>query len=311
MVNKSKKAALYKLYGYIISPIDVVDFVPVIFTKGGNYYLAESKDGIINDFVKIEVAEHDTEDNIAITYIPKQNIIETNIIETRLKGQNTLYCYQGPDNQTRIGEFSDLTSDLSKLLKQKVCNEFANLSIAKFLGLTGIRFQIIKAINNEYRKRHMNFRMSEPDIDQFVDIKTLDELDEVIKQTGMQVNLDPDFGWNDLMYIYKNYVLIRDRKIRYKAFKKHYLAFDVLEIFFSNSGRATDTIVENNEVFHDALRNEMIPAVDDEKDFARCYWLEKGYTSSPDSQTSDDFTTEETENKKNKYKKYRLALQAD
>jgi|GEM_PF-6199710 len=309
MASNFKIVAPYKLYGYVIPPIDVVDFLPLVYTNNDQFYFAESENGIINDFVQFRVAEDAGQNNSAIDYIPGQNIIKTVITKTRSKGQNTLYCYKGPDNQIMIGEFFDLVSYLSSLLVHKDCNEFARLTLARFLGLTGMRFQLIDSINKSYRQKTMNFRIAEPDIDQFVELKDFDDLDQVIRQTAELINITAHFDWNDFMYIYKDNVLIADYRMDYDDFKDYHLAFQILETFFSKSRRATEAIVSNKAVFHDALYSEMVPAIDDEEDFGRCYWVEKSYTSD-DPEDTDDFSDDTLDDKKEDFKKYRLALQS-
>ena len=111
------------------------------------------------------------------------------------------------------------------------------------------------------------------------------------------------------MYIYKDNVLIADYRMDYDDFKDYHLAFQILETFFSKSRRATEAIVSNKAVFHDALYSEMVPAIDDEEDFGRCYWVEKSYTSD-DPEDTDDFSDDTLDDKKEDFKKYRLALQS-
>jgi hypothetical protein len=131
-----------KIYGYIIPPLAIIDFLPTVYSNGNQKFISEVKDNFITSFEELS-------DDIPVMFDP---------VDCEKKEMDSaFYFYMSPSGEIIKGEYEYISIQLAILLKSDSINNFAKLSIASFLNLNGSEKSIVEEIRNNLGINELGF----------------------------------------------------------------------------------------------------------------------------------------------------------
>lgn len=201
------------VYGYIIPPFKVNDFVPIVYCDETDYYIAEIKEHCITDFISIDKTEFE------IKEFAKDEKQTVDI------GSPALYAFLNDTGHYSLHWPDTLFDFYIKALHSSRYNMYARLSIATVLDLVGLKYKLIENINYGFNIKECGY--SYPFIDQEAferysfsrkrEMQATFEMLEMISKKHHSY-----ISWEDLIYVWRDYIYIGKFKISSRHFKRDF-----------------------------------------------------------------------------------------
>lgn len=233
-----------KLYGYIEPPFSVIDFVPVVYKEGEDFYSTVVSNHIITDFYRIS------------PYTEMKEILRLNI--QKKVNEPAFYCYMDPDGKEIYGEYIDISPYLFDILTDNHLNYFAKLSIAYFVKLVGLQKTLIDKINKKYTEINPDFILLEikqksTEIENNLQfkliLKYIDYWQNEIERSQSKL------FWKDVLYSDGAYIYLNSYCIPVDIFIKIPVSKSILINYLTSLGQKERRNLEltNNDLFNTSL----------------------------------------------------------
>jgi len=211
------------LYGYVVPPFSVHDFVTVVYIEGDQCFFAQLKQHKILSFEKFDRNEFVLEQTAEFAYEKKE-------------GDEGLYCFKTAHPPVILGEYLEVISPLIDFIRHNVVNDFALLSIARFLHFTGYRYTLVNQINHHFRSSGIASRYPFIEEEQFLPAgnHNIHVLQTIDFYKHLVVIYEDVLQWNQLLYVYNDHVFIGHHKIAYLDFTcGRYYVEDIMEHYIN------------------------------------------------------------------------------
>lgn len=206
------------VYGYIIPPFKVNDFVPVVYTEQDDYYIAEIQDHYIEGFICIEKESYNIK---AFSEIEKSAFD----IKTKVdRNSPALYVFLTETGHTDINWPHTLYDFHIRSLFNSRYNIYTKLSIAIVLDLVGLRFKIIETLNERLKLTEASYSypfVGETDFESYSSVHQ-QAFQEKLKALHLLKKTYNTISWEDLIYLWEDNLYVGKFKISSENFKRDF-----------------------------------------------------------------------------------------